>query len=160
MKNQLIMNWNRMQPSSLRHALELCKDHARVKKNMSVEKIADAMGVTDHWIIYKWFQTGRIPANLIHPYEYACGINYVSRWIAASAGNMLVPIPSGRCLKATDVIELHNGFGLALQLLTDLYAGKADVQQTLDALTSHMVDVAWHQRNVAEFATPQLPFTD
>lgn len=150
--------WKRLQPISLRHALELCKDYARAQRNMSVERIADVMGITDHWVIYKWFQTGRIPANLIHPYENACGINYVSRWIAASSGHLLVLIPSGRGLKATDVVELHNGFGKALQLLTDLYSGKSNPQETLDSLSAHMNDIAWHRANVAQFMTPELNF--
>ena len=34
-------NWKRIQPSSLRDALRLCKDHALEKKRYSVERIAD-----------------------------------------------------------------------------------------------------------------------
>ena len=119
-------NWKRIQPTSLRHALELCKEHARERLNRSVERIADEMGITDHWTVYKWLQTGRIPANLIRPFESACGIDYVTRWIAASAGKMLVDIPTGRRLEGTDVVALHNGFGAALQLLTDFYAFHRD----------------------------------
>ena len=129
-------NWKRLQPTSLRHALELCKEHARERLNRSVERIADEMGITDHWTVYKWLQTGRIPANLIRPFESACGIDYVTRWIAASAGKMLVDIPTGRRLEGTDVVALHNGFGAALQLL----------------------DVAWHRANVAQFSAPELDF--
>ena len=153
-------NWKRIQPISLRHALELCKEHARERHNYSVERIAEAMGITDHWTVYKWLQTGRIPANLIRPYETACGIDYVTRWIAASAGKMLVDIPSGRRLESTDVVDLHNGFGAALQLLTDFYGSKAEPEATIAALTAHLQDVAWHRANVAQFATPELNFTE
>lgn len=152
-------NWKRLQPSSLRHALELCKDHAREKLNRSVERIADEMGIADHWVCYKWFQTGRIPANLIRPYETACGVDYVTRWIAASAGKLLIDMPCGRRLTSVDVVKLHNGFGAALQLLTDFYAGKAEPAVTLEALTAHLDDMAWHRGNVAKFATPELDFT-
>lgn len=151
-------DWKRIQPTSLRHALELCKDHARERLNRSVERIADEMGVTDHWSVYKWLQTGRIPANLVRPFESACGIDYVTRWIAASAGKMLIDIPSGRKLQGSDVIALHNGFGSALQLLTDFYSGKAEPSATIEAITSHLADVAWHRANVAQFATPELDF--
>lgn len=149
-------NWKRLQPTSLRHALELCKEHARERLNRSVERIADEMGITDHWTVYKWIQTGRIPANLIRPYEVACGIDYVTRWVAASAGKMLVDIPTGRRLEGADVIALHNGFGAALQLLTDFYAAKAQPDAVIAALTTHLQDVAWHRANVAQFATPEL----
>jgi len=54
-------NWKRVQPSSLRNALELCKDYAKERHNLSVERIADRMGLSDHWTVYKWIQTGRIP---------------------------------------------------------------------------------------------------
>ena len=108
--------------------------------------------------MYKWLQTGRIPANLIRPYESACGIDYVTRWIAASAGKMLVDIPTGRRLESTDVVGLHNGFGAALQLLTDFYASKAEPEAVIAALTAHLQDVAWHRANVAQFATPELDF--
>ena len=151
-------NWKRLQPTSLRHALELCKEHARERLNRSVERIADEMGITDHWTVYKWLQTGRIPANLIRPFESACGIDYVTRWIAASAGKMLVDIPTGRRLEGTDVVALHNGFGAALQLLTDFYAGgeQADPTATLEALRNHLQQVAAHHLNVTNFTQPEL----
>lgn len=151
--------WKRLQPTSLRHALELCKDHARDCLNRSVERIADEMGITDHWTVYKWLQTGRIPANLIRPFETACGIDYVTRWLVASGGRMMVDIPTGRALKATDVVELHNGFGVALQLLTDFYAGKADPVATAAAISAHLEQVAWHRANVAQFSAPELDFS-
>lgn len=152
-------NWNRLQASSLRQALELCKDHARERLNKSVERIADDMGVTDHWSLYKWIQTGRIPGNLIIPYESACGINFVSRWLAASRGKLLVDIPTGRDLTESDVVELHNCFGSALQLLTDFYAGKGSPESALEALTTHLRQVAWHHANVTQHANPELDFT-
>ena len=108
--------------------------------------------------MYKWLHTGCIPANLIRPYESACGIDYVTRWIAASTDKMLVDIPTGRRLEGTDVVALHNGFGAALQLLTDFYASKADPEATIAALTAHLQDVAWHRANVAQFSAPELDF--
>lgn len=152
--------WKRLQPNSLRMALELCKDHAREKHNRSVERVADQMGITDHWAVYKWIQSGRIPANLILPYETACGIDYVSRWIAASAGKLVVEAPIGRHLTETDVVALHNGFGVALRLLTDFYAGKVAPDDCIAALTAHMADIAWHRANVGQFSNPELDFGD
>ena len=40
-------NWKTLQPTSLREAMELCKDHARERLNKGVERIADDMGVSD-----------------------------------------------------------------------------------------------------------------
>ena len=96
-------NWKTLQPSSLREAMELCKDHAREKLNKSVERVAEEMGLADHWSLYKWLQNGRMPLVLVRPYELACGIDYVTRWMAASNGRLLVQIATGRKLNHTDV---------------------------------------------------------
>ena len=152
-------NWKALQPSSLRHAFELCKDHARERLNKSVEGIAKDMGLADHWVLYKWLQNGRMPLVLVRPYELACGIDYVTRWMAASNGRLLVQIATGRKLNHTDVAELHEHFAKALQLMTEFYAKPCDPAETLAALTTHMEHVAWHRQNVAQHANPQLDLT-
>lgn len=153
-------NWKRLQPTSLRHALELCKDHARARHNRSVEGIAELMGLADHWALYKWLQNGRMPANLIRPYEAACGIDFVTRWVAASSGQLLVPMPKGKAANQGELVELNTCFAATLQLLTDFYADPAqgDPEATLASLTHHLQQVASHRANVAQFSTPQLDF--
>lgn len=39
--------WKRLRPTSLRHALEACKEHAREVRNLGVERIAEQMGLAD-----------------------------------------------------------------------------------------------------------------
>ena len=58
------------------------------------------------------------------------------------------------------MVALNSGFASALQLLTDFYAadGSPDPAATLDALRCHLEQVAYHQHNVAKYATPQLEF--
>ena len=149
-------NWKALQPSSLRHAFELCKDHARERLNKSVEGIAEDMGLADHWVLYKYLQKGSMPANLIRPYELACGIDFVTRYLAASNGRLLVQIATGRKLAHADIVELHEHFAMALKLLTDYYAKPGDPSAALAALTTHMEHVAWHRQNVAQHVNPQL----
>ena len=149
-------NWKTIQPTSLRHAFELCKDHARERLNKSVERIADDMGLADHWVLYKYLQKGSMPANLIRPYELACGIDYVTRWLAGSGGRLPVLIATGRKLVHADIVELHEHFATALKLLTDYYAKPGDPSAALAALTTHMEHVAWHRQNVAQHINPQL----
>ncbi|MBB1601561.1 hypothetical protein A9977_16085 [Variovorax sp. UMC13] len=151
-------NWKLMQPNSLRHALELCKDHALEKLNRSVPGIASEMGLADHWSLYKWLQNGRMPLCFLIPYENACGIDFVSRWLASSKGRVLIDMPTGRNLRETDVVELHNGFGQALQLLTSFFKGDAKPEDTTAALTAHLAQVAWHRANVEKHTTPELDF--
>lgn len=149
-------NWKRIRPHSLRHALELCKEHARERRNLSVERIAELMGLTDHWTLYKWFQTGRIPTNLIRPYETACGIDFVTRWLAASSGRLLIDIPSGRDTTAEDMQALQGVLNDTVGQLLQFYAGKAEVADTLAAIQQAMEGLAWHRGNVEKHLQPEL----
>lgn len=153
-------NWKRTQPTSLRNALELCKDYAKARHNLSVERIAERMGLTDHWTVYKWIQTGRIPANLIRPYEAACGIDYVTRWLAASSGRLLIDIPTGRIATAADMQELQTVLTTAVGQLLQFHGGKAEAHDTLAAIQQATEGLAWHHRNVEKHAQPELDFQE
>lgn len=153
-------NWKRLQPTNLRQALELCKDHARERLNKSVEGIAADMGLADHWALYKWLQNGRMPAALIRPYERACGIDYVTRWLASAAGKLLVDIPTGRSLTDADLVGLQTGFSDAMRALTDFYAGRAEAPATLAALTHHLNQVAFQHAAVRKHGEPELNFEE
>lgn len=56
--------WKKEVPTSLRHAMKLCVEYAKVKRNLSIERIADQMGIANHWTVYKWVGNGRIPTVL------------------------------------------------------------------------------------------------
>ena len=88
-------NWKQARANSLTHALRLCKEYAQDRHNLGVERIADRMGQS-HDNLYKWLATGRMPAILVPAYELACGCHFVSDWLAASAGRLVVPMPTGR----------------------------------------------------------------
>ncbi|MGQ0711629.1 MAG: hypothetical protein ACT4NV_17995 [Rhodoferax sp.] len=152
-------NWKQVRANSATHALRLCKEYAQDKHNLSIERIADRMGVT-HDSLYKWLATGRLPYILLPAFEHACGCHFASEWAAASAGKVVINLPKGRAVTQADLVELNTGFGAALQLLADFYnaPGKADATQTLAVLTTHLQQVAWHQANVAQFSTPELEF--
>lgn len=148
--------WKNIQPTSLRHGLELCKDFAKEAHNMSVERIAVEMGVTDQWTVYKWLQTGRMPANMIRPYERACGCDYVTRWIAASAGRLTIVIPTGRNCTAKDMQALQELLTTAAGKLLAFYAENIDADDALAAIQAAMEGLAWHRGNVAQTQNPQL----
>lgn len=153
-------NWKRYQPITLRDALKGCKDFALERHHLSVERIAERMGLEDHWALYKWIANGRMPTVVVPAYQHACGIDLVTRWLAASGHKLLVDMPTGRQAVQADMVELNTGFAKALQLLTTFYATTgADTTETLDALRLHLEQVAYHQANVAKFSTPELDFT-
>ncbi len=152
-------NWKTARPASMVEALRLCKEFAQAKKNMSVERIADLMGVT-HDSLYKWLATGRLPAILIPAYELACGCNFVSGWLATSAGKLVIDMPKGRKAGTAELMEVNTSCAAALALLTAFYAApeSTDAEATLAALRTHLEQVAYHHHNVASYATPQLEF--
>lgn len=149
-------NWKKLQPTSLRHALELCKDFAKEKHNLSVERIAERMGEADHWTVYKWLQNGRMPAVLIPAYEAACGIDFVTRWLAGASGKLLIAVPTGRKLKANDVSALQQSLHSSVTALMDFYNDKVNAEEALAAITTGMESLAWHKGNVEQHNQPQL----
>ena len=150
-------DWKRVRANSMVHALRLCKEFAQDRKQLSVERIADCMGVT-HDSLYKWLATGRMPACLVPTYELACGCSFVSTWLAAGSGRIVLDIPKGRTSTGADLVELNASFAEALKLLSDFYAGKADEAQTKEALKAHLEQVTWHHHNVATHTNPELEF--
>jgi len=139
--------------------MRLCKEFAQAKHNLGVERIADRMGAT-HDSLYKWLATGRMPAILIPTFELACGCNYVSDWLAASSGRLVVPMPTGRKVEDTQLLDMNSSCAAALQLLTAFYQAptEADTEATLAALRLHLEQVAYHHHNVAQYVTPELEF--
>ncbi len=150
-------DWKRLRPHSLVHALRLCKEFALERKNLSVELIANRIGVS-HDSLYKWLATGRMPAVLLPAYELACGCHYATTWLAMSAGKLVIEQPKGKRSTPGDLVEFNTGFAEALQLLGDFHSGKTDADRTLHALERHLEQAAWHHANVATNATPELDF--
>ncbi len=152
-------DWKRLRASSLVHALRLCKEFAQARHTLSVERIADRMGTT-HDSLYKWLATGRMPAILIPAFELACGCHYVSDWLAASSGRLVLDMPTGRKADGTELLDMNSSCAAALQLLTQFYAAPqaANTEATLAALRQHMEQVAYHHHNVAQYSAPELEF--
>jgi hypothetical protein len=136
--------------------MELCMEYAREKHNRSVDRIADLMGLSNRWTLYKWLESGRMPAILIRPFEAACGIDLVTRYIGHSANKMLIEIPTGKRVTSTDLNELQSSFAGAVSLLVEFYERKNGSDEALAALTGLLEDVAWHRKNVQEHLQPGL----
>ncbi|WP_135456793.1 hypothetical protein [Vibrio echinoideorum] len=149
-------SWKNVHPNSLRHAMELCLEHARQKKNLSVDRVADLMGQSNKWNLYKWMENGRMPASLIRPFEYACGIELITQYLAASSHKLLIAIPAGRTCEAKDINELQSSFTQSVSLLIKFYSNRENPEETLASLTQVMRDVAYHHENVHRSLEPEL----
>lgn len=152
-------NWNRVLPRNTLEAMRLCKDFAKDKHNLSVERIADRMNVTaDN--LYSWLGNGKMHLGLVQMYEHICGCTFVSDHLAHSQGKLVVKVPNGRTMQDTDLLQMHKSFSQAMSLLANFYDGKADADETLNAITQHMQIAAWHRENIQKHNQPELEFTE
>lgn len=146
--------WKSYRPSSMRDALRACKDYAIEKKRLSVERVANLMGVTDE-SLYKWQSSAAMPAALIPTYEHICGVAFVTEWLAEQAGKIVIDIPKGH-LGHEDVQTLQGVLHEAVGALIDLAAKKIDQEATLQRLMNGMEALAYHHANVKKFDQPEL----
>ncbi len=152
-------NWKRVQPTSLRDALRLCKDYALEKKRYSVERIADLMDVSAD-LLYKWLSTGRMPASSIPAYEHICGIHFATRWLATSAGFLVIEAPTGRDATAADMQVLQELLHTAVGNLLKFYDQRTDADTALAGIQQAMEGLAWHKGNVEKHNQPEFEFTE
>ncbi|SFT99980.1 hypothetical protein [Halomonas saccharevitans] len=129
-----------------------------MKHQRSVDRVADLMGLTSKWALYKWMESGRMPAILIRPFEQACGIDLVTRYIGHSGHKLLVDIPTGKRASGTDINALQASFAEAVGLLLSYYDGQTEAEDTLGALYTTMEHLAWHQGTIERHRQPQLDF--
>lgn len=156
MAQQRKRNWKQLRAVSMRHAMELCVQHAREVKHLSVEQIADLMGEASHFTLYKWLESGRMPAIQIRAFEHACGTDFITRYLAHSAGHLLVKMPSGRKVEHRELNELNMATNAAINELYKFYAGDIEAEQVITALTTLLEDLAHQRGNVEKYRQPEL----
>ena len=153
-------NWNKVSADNISSAMELCLEFAKEKENLSVDRIADRMGLPNKWNIYKWMENGRIPAVELLRFEDACRASFVTKYLATAKDMMLIEMPIGKKVKEVDIMQMHGKFNEAMTLLVNLAAGEASVEETVAALTAFMCDLAYHRENVKKISAPELNFGD
>jgi hypothetical protein len=153
-------NWKRVQPYSLRDAMDKCLDYARETHNRSVDTVADLMGLPSKWTLYKWIEAGSMPVRMVKAFEHACGVDFLSRWLAMSGDKLVIDIPRGRHVGPDAMHTLQVTLNDTVGALLDFYADKIGVEQTTAMLQTAMEQLAWHKINVEKAHQPELPFDD
>lgn len=141
--------------TSLRMAFEQDKQFALAKHRRSVERIAELMTVPAH-ILYKWLETSRMPACVIPSWEHATGGASAVRYLAGQGHRMLLDIPTGRDLVATDVQGLQRITHEAIGALLGFAEGRIGADETMGTLLQAMGALAYHRENVRRSAQPEL----
>ena len=141
----------------MNHAIQLCKQHALEKQNLSVARIADHLAITTD-TLYKWLGNGRIPANHVFAYEQACGINFITEYLAHSQGYLLVKAPTGRKAQHKDLNQLQLYMAQVAAKIIEANEGDCTAQDAIDHIKVLMQDLAFQQKNVAAHECPQEAF--
>jgi hypothetical protein len=149
-------HWKRKRATNMRHAMELCVAHARDVLNRSVEQIAELMGEASHWNLYKWMESGRMPAVKIRPFEHACGVDFITQYQAHSAGYLLVKVPTGRKAEHRDLHELSGFTHEVMGMLLDFYDSYEGAEEARLAVTALMEDLAHQRGNIDKHMQPEL----
>lgn len=136
--------------------MELCVTYAREKNNLGVERIADRMGVSSHFTLYKWMENGRLPTCLIIPFEHACGINFISQYLAHSQNHLLIPMPTGKAAEHREISELSLFMNETAALLYKHADGEIESDDVISNLTQLMESLAHHRGNVEKEKQPEL----
>ncbi len=149
-------NWASYRPNSLAEAIEACVDYARERHQMSVDRIADDMGVASKWTLYKWIEGASIPARLIRPFEVACRADFVTRHLAASARKLLIDMPVGRKAAPGDIHAVQDACNAAIGALLAFAAGAEDAPTTVATVTTALERLARERAEVERHAQPEL----
>lgn len=149
-------NWKKIRPTSLLNAHELNVEHAFETRHAGVARIAEGMSEESHHNLYKYLGNGRMPLVKLRAFENACGANYVTRWLAMSAGLLVIDIPTGRSADGNDVLVLQETLNDAAGALIAFYTGNAPAEEVLARITAGMEGLAFHRENVKKFNQPEL----
>lgn len=148
-------NWKHP-PQSLTEAMEACLAHALTKHRRSTDHVAADMGLANKWNLYKYVESGRLPAVLIRPFEVACRADFVTRFLAHASHRLIIDIPTGRLPAASDLATVQTATHEAMGALINFAAGKAQPDEVIAAVTSAMEQLAWHRENASRTAQPEL----
>ena len=144
-------------PSSLKAAFEADKEQGLRTRGLSVERHAELHAVSASRL-YKWMEDADLPANRLAAWFHNTNGRAVIRYLAAQAGGLFVPVPTGRKPNPMEMAELQQVLAETTGALLRFYAGQADADATLGAVQQAMEALAWHRGNVEKQSQPELEF--
>ena len=148
-------NWRTANPASFEDAMVLCLDYAQEKHRRNVQRVA-ALHVPSQNTIHGYLRGGSIPGRKLEAFQHACGCDFLTRYLAHSAGNLLIPIPTGKRVGVDDVHRLQGTLNDAVRALLGFAAGTLDADGVNAAMTSAMEALAWQRENAARNDQPEL----
>lgn len=148
-------NWKRTIATSLQDASDLCLKHAHEKFNFSVPNIGDQIGENQH-TLYKWLGETRMPIKKVIAFEKACGVCFITQYLANANNKMLVDIPSGRKANHRSLNELASFTNEVMGMLLNFADGEPNHDEVLKAVTVLMADFAHQRGKIEKNKQPEL----
>ncbi|HRQ63907.1 MAG TPA: hypothetical protein PKZ76_03435 [Xanthomonadaceae bacterium] len=149
-------HWKRFRPGSLQAAIEGCIDYARERRNLSIDRIADLMGVASKWTLYKWVAGASIPLHMVRAFEHATGATFVTQYLAISAHRLLIDFPTGRLPRAQDLHQVQEVCTEAVGALLQYANQKLSSDDTRAVLARAIERLASEHAHVALAVQPAL----
>jgi hypothetical protein len=147
--------WKPTKPAhSIGHATEMNLAHALKHQNRGIKTVAGLMGIKLD-TFYKQLAEDRIPVCAVAAFENACGAHYLTDFLSAQAGRLVVAMPTGRSTPL-NLAELQVFQSEVMALLMRCYERKANPRETADALTALLGEIAYQRANVLRMETPEL----
>ena len=135
----------------------MCKDFAKDKHNLSVERIADEMGLTAGRL-YQHLENGDMPFNRVRSFQNACRCHYVTQYMAHGDDYILIKMPKGKKISDEKMLQFSATYSKALNELTEFHTHHQNPEAVIAALSEHLEKTAWHRANVERTSQPQLDF--
>ncbi len=148
-------NWKREVASSLLNGSDLCIKFAHERNNLSIQHIADLMG-ENHHTLYKWLAETRMPVKKLIAFEKACGVCFITQYLAHANNKMLVDIPTGRKAEHRSVNELASFTNEVMGMLLGFADGEQNHEEVLKAVTLLMADFAHQRGQIEKNKQPEL----
>ena len=148
-------NWKHP-PQSITEAMEACLAHALTRHRRSTDHVAADMGLANKWNLYKYIESGRLPAVLIRPFEAACRADHVTRFLAHAAHRLIIDIPTGKLPALNDLQTLQIASNEAMGALINFASGKIDAAVVIDTVTEALEHFAYQRENVRHAQQPEL----
>jgi hypothetical protein len=136
--------------------MQACLDHALSKHRRTLDHVAADMGLSNKWNLYKWVESGRIPAILIRPFEVACRTDFVTRYLAHASHHLIIDIPTGRMPSHSDLSVVQAATHDAMGALINFAAGKVLAEDVISTVNTALEQLAWHRENAARATQPEL----
>ncbi len=148
--------WNKYTPNDIPQALQSSVDYGRENKNLSVQRVADLIGVNSQNTLYGWLASGRMPLVLVPAFENATGINLVTRFLAHGQDKLLVDMPTGRRPENRELTSLVINANQTFGQLMGFFDGSVDAKTVTAALDGLMADLSAQRKNIESFDQPEL----